>query len=85
MKENDLILSLKKKIILGAGLDVLKNEHTKKFRNNPKSNSLFNFYLKNKKENLFITPKQGGSNKSAWELTERIIINKLIKYEKNKI
>ena len=85
VKENDLILSLKKKIILGAGLDVLKNEHTKKFRNNPKSNSLFNFYLKNKKENLFITPKQGGSNKSAWELTERIIINKLIKYEKNKI
>ncbi len=85
VKESDLILSLKKKIILGAGLDVLKNEHTKKFRNNPKSNSLLNFYLKNKNENLFITPKQGGSNKSAWELTEKIIINKLIKYEKNKI
>ena len=35
--------------------------------------------------NLFITPKQGGSNKSAWEITEKIIIKDLINYEKNKI
>ena len=36
----------------------------------------------NKKLNLFVTPKQGGSNKSAWEISERTIINDLIKYEK---
>ena len=55
VRENDLILSLKKKIILGAGLDVLKNEHTKKFRNNPKSNSLLNFYLKIKRKFIYYT------------------------------
>ena len=85
LDEKDLIKCLKNKIIDGAGLDVLHNEHTKKFRDNPKKNKLFQFYLKNKNLNLFITPKQGGSNKSAWEISEKIIINQLLKYEKNKI
>ena len=84
INENDLIKSIKNKTIDGAGLDVLHNEHTRKFRSNPRSSKIIKFYLKNKKNNLIITPKQGGSNKSAWELTEKIIINKLIKYEKNK-
>ncbi len=83
--EIDLIKSLKSNIIKGAGLDVLKDEFKKKFRKNPKNNILFNFFLKNKKYNIFITPKQGGANKSAWEITEKLIINQLIKYEKNKI
>ncbi len=85
VNEKDLVYCLKKKIIQGAGLDVLKNEHKKKFRKNPRSNILLNFNLKKRNENLFITPKQGGSNKNAWILTEKIILNKLIKYEKNKI
>jgi D-3-phosphoglycerate dehydrogenase / 2-oxoglutarate reductase len=84
INEKDLIKSIKNKTIYGAGLDVLHNEHTKKFRSNPKSSKIIKFFLKNKKCNLFISPKQGGSNKNAWELTEKIIINKLIKYEKNK-
>ena len=83
--EIDLIRCLRSNIIEGAGLDVLKDEFKKKFRKNPKNNMLFNFFLKNRKHNIFITPKQGGSNKSAWEITEKLIINQLIKYEKNKI
>lgn len=83
--EDDLIYCLKNKIISGAGLDVLQNEHTKQFRSNPKTNKLIRFYLKNKPSNLFISPKQGGSNQSAWELTEKIICKDLINYEKNRI
>ena len=83
--ERDLIRCLRSNIIEGAGLDVLKDEFKKKFRKNPKNNMLFNFFLKSRKHNIFITPKQGGSNKSAWEITEKLIINQLIKYEKNKI
>ena len=83
--ETELIKSLKRNIIEGAGLDVLKDEFKKKFRKNPKKNILFNFFIKNKKYNIFITPKQGGSNKSAWRITEELIINQLINYEKNKI
>ena len=45
----------------------------------------FTIFIKNKKYNFFITPKQGGSNKSAWLITEKLLINQLIKYEKNKI
>ena len=48
-----------------------------------KKNKLFNLFLKNQKYNIFVTPKQGGSNKSAWEITEKLIIDQLIKYEKN--
>ena len=81
INEDDLIYSLKKKIISGAGLDVLTNEHTEKFRQNPKTNKLFKFYLKNKKFNLFISPKQGGSNLSAWSLSEKILIKELMLYE----
>ncbi len=83
INEIDLIKCLKSDIIQGAGLDVLKNEFKKKFRENPKKNKLFNLFLKNQKYNIFVTPKQGGSNKSAWEITEKLIIDKLIKYEKN--
>lgn len=85
INEADLIKCLKSNIIEGTGLDVLKDEFKKKFRKNPKNNILFNFFLKKKNYNIFITPKQGGSNKSAWEITETLIINQLIKYEKNKI
>ena len=46
------------------------------------SNKLINFYNKSKNTNLFITPKQGGSNKSAWAYTEKLLINELVKYEK---
>ena len=70
---------------MGAGLDVVKNEFKEKFRKNPKKNILYDFFIKNKKYNFFITPKQGGSNKSAWLITEKLLINQLIKYEKNKI
>ena len=56
----------------------------KNLENNPKKNKLFNFFSKNLKYNIFITPKQGGSNKSAWEITEKLIINQLINYEKIK-
>ena len=49
---------------------------------NPLSNKLINFYNKSKNTNLFITPKQGGSNKSAWAYTEKLLINELVKYEK---
>ena len=82
IKENDLIDSIKNRTLSGVGLDVLKNEFKSNFKNNPKKNKLFNFFIKNKKYNIFITPKQGGSNKSAWGFTEKIIINELIKYEK---
>ena len=85
VNEKDIIKSLKKGILNGAGLDVLKSEYSKKFRADPKKNVLLDFFIKNKKYNLFITPKQGGSNKSAWALTEKIIVNQLIKYEKNRI
>lgn len=85
INETDLINSLKKKIINGAGLDVIKDEFREEVRKNPKKNKLFNFFLKNTNYNIFITPKQGGSNKNAWALTEKLIINKLIQYEKNKI
>ena len=64
---------------------MIKDEFRKKVRKNPKKNKLFNFFLRNKNYNIFITPKQGGSNKNAWALTEKLIINKLIQYEKNKI
>ena len=64
-------------------MDVLKDEFKKKFRENPKKNKLFNLFSKNQKYNIFITPKQGGSNKSAWEITEKLIIDQLMKYEKN--
>ena len=43
INENDLINCLKKKIVNGAGLDVVVNEHTRKFRENPLSNKLINF------------------------------------------
>ena len=82
IKENDLINSIKNRTLSGVGLDVLKNEFKSDFKNNPKKNKLFNFFIKNKKYNIFVTPKQGGSNKSAWGFTEKIIINELIKYEK---
>ena len=85
INESDLIDSIRKKIINGAGLDVIKDEFKKEVRRNPKKNKLFNFFFKNKKYNIFITPKQGGSNKNAWALTEKLIINKLIQYEKDKI
>ncbi len=85
INESDLIKSLRKKIINGAGLDVIKDEFKKEVRRNPKENKLFNFFFKNKNYNIFITPKQGGSNKNAWALTEKLIIDKLIQYEKNKI
>ena len=83
INEIDLIKCLKNNIIQGVGLDVLKDEFKKKFRKNPKKNKLFNLFSKNIKYNIFITPKQGGSNKSAWEITEKLIINQLINYEKN--
>ena len=85
INEIDLIKSLKNNIIQGVGLDVLKNEFKRKFRENPKKNKLFNLFSKNQKYNIFITPKQGGSNKNAWEITEKLIIDQLIKYEKNSI
>ena len=85
INEKDLIKCLKMKILNGAAIDVLKDEHTLKFRKNIKSNLLIRFYLKNKKQNLYITPKQGGSNLSAWKFTENLLIDRLIKYEKNKI
>ncbi len=85
INEKDILKSLKQNILSGAGLDVLKGEHTKQFRLNPESNKLLSLFTKSKKLNLFITPKQGGSNKSAWSFTEKIIINQLIKYEKNRI
>ncbi len=82
VNEKDLIKCLKEKSLSGAGLDLLQNEHTNKFRKNPSKNFLYKFNKNNKKLNLFVTPKQGGSNKSAWEISERTIINDLIKYEK---
>ena len=85
VNESDLIKSLKNKTLTGAGLDVVKNEFKEKFRKSPKKNILYNFFIKNKKYNFFITPKQGGSNKSAWLITEKLLINQLIEYEKNKI
>ncbi len=85
INERDLLKSFRRKSIDGAGLDVIKNEFRSKFRKNPKQNKLFHFFLKKKNYNLFITPKQGGSNKSAWKTTESLLINQLIRYEKNKI
>ena len=85
INEKDLIKCLKMKILNGAAIDVLKDEYTLKFRKNIKLNLLIRFYLKNKKQNLYITPKQGGSNLSAWKFTENLLIDRLIKYEKNKI
>ncbi len=85
INEKDLLNSLKRKLIEGAGLDVIKDEFKLKLRKNPKQNKLFYFFLNKRKYNLFITPKQGGSNKSAWTTTELLLINQLIRYEKNKI
>ncbi len=85
INEVDLIKCLKNRTLSGAGLDVIKNEFMEKFRKNPKQNKIYKFFLNNKKYNIFITPKQGGSNKSAWLITEKILVNQLINYEKNKI
>ena len=82
VNEDDLIKCLKNKILSGAGLDVVSGEHLENFRRRPSSNKLINFKQKNKKINLFISPKQGGSNKNAWELSEMFIIKKFINYEK---
>lgn len=85
VNEIDLIKCLKNKTLSGAGLDVVSGEHLKNFRKRPSSNKLINFKQKNKNINLFISPKQGGSNKNAWELSEKLIIKKFINYEKNYI
>ena len=45
---------------------------------------MINFYNKSKNTNLFITPKQGGSNKAHGLIQEKLLINELVKYEKNK-
>ena len=72
--EKFIIKLLKKKVLLGYGTDVLRNEFKKDF--DIKKNIIF----KNKKRfNIIITPHIGGSTKDAWKLTENRVIERLIK------
>lgn len=68
-----LIHALDKKIINGAGLDVIDKEHMNR--------DLINYSKKN--NNLIITPHIGGYTHEAIEKTDKFLINKFLKYLKN--
>ncbi len=79
LNENSLIKSLKNKILSGAALDVISNNL--KFPLNFNNNKLLNFYSKNSEINLIITPKIGGSTSEARLITEKYLIDQIIKFK----
>lgn len=76
--EKYLFISLKKKLIAGAAIDVMGTFFSKK-------NNLLKLseYMK-KNTNLIITPHIAGVTRESWALSEEIITNVIIKF-KNKI
>ena len=73
INENDLIYSLKNKIIKGAALDVIHNEHS--FNKNSK---LLEYV--NENSNLIIAPHIGGNTFESFKKTEMFIANKILDY-----
>tara|TARA_A100001015_G_scaffold307737_1_gene404122 strand:+ start:2492 stop:3463 length:972 start_codon:yes stop_codon:yes gene_type:complete len=81
VNEESLIYSVKKNILCGFALDVIKGSFM--FNNKQKKNKLLNFYGKNFSKNIIITPKVAGSTSEAREMTENYLINNIIKNKKD--
>ncbi|MDA9696703.1 hypothetical protein N9U83_01240 [Candidatus Pelagibacter sp.] len=79
LNEASLIYSLKKNILSGAALDVIQQSFN--FSIQPNKNKLLQFYKNNPDENFLITPKIGGSISDARAITEKYLIDNLIKIE----
>lgn len=72
VNEKDLYISLKKNIILGAGLDVFKNEPLKN------TNPLLSL------DNCLITPHIAGLFNQYWRLQEKLFLHNLKNFLSNK-